>query len=279
LIDAFGTIGGRFIEGYLVPIRLKEFDSFMAIEYTTPERLGRYIEKLVQYSNRWLERWTMAEYKYSQQQAERLMVGHLRFTDQEEYLGLFLHFETLSEAEGMKIVVGADLLIDVSANQIIVGETMTEEDLKTISTEIAETAEELQYFWSSWKNVYGGKENVRFISGDGQVVCNLKGLTADDNYHLPVILFNDGYGCKGLSRTGEEVTALGYRYSENSFANFIHEAIHLFLVGKIITSEKNSVLYNQSIGRDFNTESEEYKDAILEEMIVVGFQVYINGVT
>lgn len=119
-IDAFGTIGGRNIDGYLVPIRLKPFDRFMAVEYSTPERLGRYFERLVSFANRWLERWSMA--RYNQQQSERMVVGYLRFTNNEEYLGLFMHFDNLAEAEGMKIVIGASLIFDIHSNKIIAGE-------------------------------------------------------------------------------------------------------------------------------------------------------------
>lgn len=139
------------------------------------------------------------------------------------------------------------------------------------------TPEQLQDFWFDWISIYKGKENIRFITDKGQVICNMY-IEDDGKDALPVILYNDGYGCKGLPRSDEEIASLGYRICNNSMANFIHEAIHLFLEDYLVIG-KNSVLYNQSIGKGFNTEPQEYDDAVNEEMIVVGFQVYLNGVT
>lgn len=137
-----------------------------------------------------------------------------------------------------------------------------------------ETPVQLQEFWNLWQADHVGF--ARFIiPGVGQIFSDLS-----KEESLPAILFDDGELCQGLERSTWEVAALGYIYGNNRrvFANFIHESAHLFISNKL-DNLVNSVQTRAAKGCHFKEDSKCLDDAIEEETLVIGFQVYLNGVT
>jgi hypothetical protein len=90
----------------------------------------------------------------------------------------------------------------------------------------------------------------------------------------PYITFEDGTVCKGLPRTACEVAPLGYREDEIGEANFIHEALHLFVAGRLKLGDRG-VQRRTADGCKFDCE-ESRRDADREEQIVLGLQAIYN---
>lgn len=105
------------------------------------------------------------------------------------------------------------------------------------------------------------------LPGTGRILADLE---RDDL--PPIIQFEDGTHCFGLPRTQHEILPLGYESIAE--ANFVHEAIHLFVSSKCQFIE-SSILYRAGHHADF-TEPEIWKDAMAEEKLVLGLQIAVN---
>lgn len=104
------------------------------------------------------------------------------------------------------------------------------------------------------------------LEGVGCVEC--------DGTSVPLITFEDGRSCPGLSRSACEIAPLGYKPDELMEANFIHEALHLYLPAKI-GKTKMSVQHRAADFCTF-TSPTVLADANEEERLVIGVQAYVN---
>jgi len=113
------------------------------------------------------------------------------------------------------------------------------------------------------------KNNVAIfeIEGVGRVIGDLS-----NSKLVPIVQYEDGNACLALQRNESEAAQVGYE--SVAIANFVHEAVHLFIAHKVGFIE-TSVAYREGLKADFN-DPEILEDAKYEEQIVLGFQAFIN---
>jgi hypothetical protein len=107
------------------------------------------------------------------------------------------------------------------------------------------------------------------MNGVGRVVANM-----DFPDTMPTILFDDGRICYGLERTPCEIAPLGYTPGEIAQANFIHEALHLYIAYRCGFTEEG-VLRRAATGCKFDCPTT-IADASNEERLVLGVQAIVN---
>lgn len=148
--------------------------------------------------------------------------------------------------------------------------------------DIRESADLKSWNEENWKNFFLTWEEdrpIRFIvKGLGQVLSMM-----EKNDEVPLVLYDDGKACKAIQRKDWEVEAIGYvfdntKYRRIAFGNFFHEAVHLFLSHKCDLTE-GSVGYRQACGQSFPTGSTNMLEAVDEELIVIGFQLFLMNFT
>jgi hypothetical protein len=111
--------------------------------------------------------------------------------------------------------------------------------------------------------------NVKVFEVPG---CGFVSADIDNDGAVPMIQFGDGTISQGLPRTQEEVAIMGY--TSIAEANFVHEALHLFVAHKG-GFVKDSILYRAGQGVDFS-DRRMLDDARHEERIVLGLQIAFN---
>ena len=107
------------------------------------------------------------------------------------------------------------------------------------------------------------------LPGFGRVIADLSNEKLQ-----PIVQFCDGTACFGLPRSAAEVAPLGYGAESVAEANFIHEALHLFIASKCGFVE-TSVAYRAGHSADFE-DPQILEDAKHEEQVILGFQALIN---
>jgi hypothetical protein len=111
--------------------------------------------------------------------------------------------------------------------------------------------------------------NVKVFEVPG---CGFVSADIENDGAVPMIQFGDGTISQGLPRTQEEVAVMGY--TSIAEANFVHEALHLFVAHKG-GFVKDSILYRAGQGVDFS-DRRMLDDARHEERIVLGLQIAFN---
>jgi hypothetical protein len=107
------------------------------------------------------------------------------------------------------------------------------------------------------------------VPGCGRIISD---LGRDDL--PPIAQFEDGTHTFGLNRVHAEASIMGY---ENiAEANFIHEAIHVYLANKCRFTT-DSILYRAGHGADFDN-PDILRDAKNEERLVLGLQIDVNEI-
>lgn len=118
LIDSFGTIGGRFQEGFLVPLVSANITRFNIVEEGHLATLRQYIYQMTKYSDTVFSAKVPATTQHRQTLSEKAMVGFFVVGNQEK-VGLFKHFDSHLESLAFVRLLKAPVVIDLLNRRIL----------------------------------------------------------------------------------------------------------------------------------------------------------------